>query len=44
MSELSNREIIDIDLYIEQLKNCQILSEIQIKNLCEKVINIKYYF
>ena len=44
MSELSNREIIDIDLYIEQLKNCQILSENQIINLCEKVINMKYYF
>ena len=42
MSELSNREIIDIDLYIEQLKNCQILSENQIKNLCEKVINNQY--
>ena len=37
MSELSNREIIDIDLCIEQLKNGQPLSENQIKYLCEKV-------
>jgi hypothetical protein len=27
-----------LDIYIEQIKNCYILQECQVKNLCEKVI------
>ena len=30
----------DIDIWIEQVKNCYLLEECQIKNLCEKVIKI----
>ena len=37
MSELSKREIYDLDINIEQLKNNHPLSEIQVKILCEKV-------
>jgi hypothetical protein len=42
MSKLSKREAIDIDLWIEQLKNCQPLEENHLKFLCEKVNNNKY--
>ncbi len=28
----------DLDIYIEQLKNCFPLQECQLKNICEKVI------
>ena len=27
-----------LDIYIEQIKNCYIFQECQVKNLCEKVI------
>ena len=37
MSQLSKREIYDLDINIEQLKNNHPLSEIQVKILCEKV-------
>lgn len=29
----------DLDIWIEQLKNCYLLQECQLKNLCEKVKN-----
>ena len=37
MSQLSKREIYDLDINIEQLKNNHPLSEIQVKILFEKV-------
>ena len=40
----SKREISDLDIWIEQLKFCQPLEEIQVKNLCEKVIKIIILF
>ena len=40
MSKLSRGEIVDLDKWIEQLKNCQPLEECQVKTLCEKVIYI----
>ena len=39
MSKLSKREIIDIDLWIEQFKKCELLEENKIKYLCKQVIN-----
>ena len=45
MSQLSKREIYDLDINIEQLKNNHPLSEIQVKILCEKVyIYIFFYY
>ena len=38
MEKTSKRELLDLDLLIEQLKYCLPLEEIQVKNLCEKVI------
>lgn len=29
----------DLDIWIEKLKNCYLLQECQLKNLCEKVKN-----
>ena len=55
MSKISKEEFIsplnnfskdinyDLDIWIEQLKNCYLLQECQLKNLCEKVKNNKYY-
>ena len=40
MSLLSNSEKFDLNIWIEQLKECNPLSTNQIKKLCEKV-NIK---
>ena len=34
----------DIDIWIEQVKNCYLLEECQIKNLCEKVKKIIIYY
>ncbi len=39
----SKREISDLDIWIEQLKFCQPLEEIQVKNLCDKVIKNNYF-
>ena len=36
-------EIFDLDIWIEQLKNCYLLDECQVKILCEKVNNSKKY-
>ena len=44
MSELSKREIYDLDINIEQLKNNHPLSEIQVKILCEKVYLYFFYY
>ena len=43
MSELSKREIYDLDINIEQLKNNHPLSEIQVKILCEKVYIYNFF-
>ncbi len=55
MSKISKEEFIsplnnfskdinnDLDIWIEQLKNCYLLQECQLKNLCENVKNNKYY-
>ena len=44
MSQLSKREIYDLDINIEQLKNNHPLSEIQVKILCEKVYIYIFFF
>ena len=38
MSKQQKIEIYDLDIWIEQLKNCYILEESIVKILCEKVI------
>jgi len=43
MSQLSKREIYDLDINIEQLKNNHPLSEIQVKILCEKVYIYNFF-
>ena len=40
MEILSEKKISDLEICIEQLKQCLLLEECQIKNLCEKVIKI----
>ena len=40
MEITSKRELSDLELCINQLKYCLPLEEIQVKNLCEKVIKI----
>ena len=36
--KLSHSEINNFDRYIEQLLQCKHLSEVEVKNLCDKVI------
>ena len=43
MSKLSKGEISDLDKWIEQLKNCEPLEECQVKTLCDKVNNKKFF-
>lgn len=38
--KLSNSEISNLDKWIEQLKSCKPLEEMQVKQLCEKVTKI----
>ena len=43
MSKQQKIEIYDLDIWIEQLKNCYILEESKVKILCEKV-KFKFYY
>ena len=44
MLKLSRKEIFDLDIWIEMLKICYPLNECQVKNLCEKVKKISFFF